>query len=459
MADLSADRVRAIESLVTDWLWDEDVPGASLVVVDPDGELYASGFGARDLESNAPATPDTLYGAGSISKSFTATAMAQLEAAGELSLSDPVDDYVDHFAGAPGDPITIAELLSHTSGMPAADPGVLMQAIDGPPAGVADDEDFERFVRASTEWRATDRDRFMYYNSGYDALGSVIEAVDGRRYATYVREEVLEVLGMERSTFDPEPFEEAEDAMTGYAPGEEGPEQAPFPFDELIHPAGGLVASPRELGRFLRAAMNDGELAGTRVLPAGEFDRLQRGRAVRQTYLDGRDQEYGFGWMADPIAGDRAVGHGGSIVVSTAYAGYLEDAEIGVAVACNTTVEPHPMDLGSAVLAVATGHDRTAVPALAIRAKCEAVTGTYESFRGDVTVDVEPDDGGVSLSFSEAPIDGEMTAYPTSLHPDDHEFELVNHAGAREPVEFRPDGDRADLFFQRHRFRRAEPGA
>lgn len=459
MANLSGDRVRAIESLVTEWLREEDLPGASLVLVDEDGECYAEGFGARDLETNAPATPDTLYGVGSISKPVTALAVARLADAGDLSLEDPVADYVDHFAGTPGEPVTIAGLLSHTSGMPASDAGVLDQALEGRPAGIADDDDYERHLRDAGEWRVTGEDRFMYCNAGYDVLGRVIESVDGRRYADYVREEILEPLEMDRSTFDPGPFEDDDDATTGYLGGEEVPEPTPFPFEELIHPSGGLVSSVRELGRFLRAGMGDGALEGSRVAPPGTFERLQRRRARFHAYLDGREEEYGLGWMAQPLVGDRVVGHGGSIGVSMAYAGYLEDERLGVAIACNASAMPHPGDVGMAALALATGHDRTAVPGFALEEKCEAVTGTYESFRGRTTATVERAEGGVSLSVSGGWMGDEVVAYPTSLSTDDHEFEAVGVLGEVLPVEFDVGGDRVELFFGPHRFRRTAPGA
>ncbi|PSQ15825.1 serine hydrolase [Halobacteriales archaeon QS_8_69_26] len=456
MPDLPADRVRAIESLVTDWLQEEDVPGASVVVFDADGERYAEGFGARNLETNDPATPDTLYGMGSITKSVTGLVVVGMAEAGELSLSDPVDDYVDHYEDAPGDPITIAELLSHTSGMPATGTGILDQALRGTPAGVSDEDDRKRYVRDATELRATDRERFMYYNTGYDILGRVIEAVDGRDYAEYVREEVFEPLGMERSTFHEAEFEGEEDAMTGYEPGEGPPEPAPFPFEELIHPSGGLVSSVRELSRFVRAAMNDGSLDGSRVVPSGTVERCLRERAVRRTCLDGRDQGYGYGWMRQEMADDLEVGHGGSIVVSTAGASYLQDAGLGVVVACNTTADPHPMELGRAVLAVAAGHPPTEEPTYAMKRRCEAVTGTYESYRGELTATVERDGGGLSVTMEGSFGEEELTAFPASLSPDDHEFYTVFGDGARALLEFDLDGDHADLFYTRARLRRVE---
>lgn len=126
MPTLSPQRTREIESLVTDWTNENDVPGASVVIVDEDDEWYAEGFGARDIESNSSATPDTLYGMGSVTKSLTALAVIQLDEAGELSIDDHVDDYVDHYRDAPGEPITIEDLLTHTSGMPATPTGAFL---------------------------------------------------------------------------------------------------------------------------------------------------------------------------------------------------------------------------------------------------------------------------------------------------------------------------------------------
>ncbi len=458
-AALPAERVREVESLVTDWLHDADVPGTSVVVVDADGVRYAEGFGARDVETNAPATPDTLYPVGSVTKAVTSLAVLQLVEDGHLAVEDPVDEYVPHFADAPGAPITVGELLSHTSGMPSTLPTFLAQHSEGDPAGVADRADFERWVRDTTDYRVTDGDRFFYYGTGYSVLGLVIEAVDGRPYADYVGEEVLAPLGMDRSTFERDPFESDDDAITGYSQGEDGLEPTSFPFETLMQPGGGLVSSPRELSRFLRATMTDGALDGVRLCSPETLDRLQRGRATRTTHLDGSEQEYGFGWIRQPFGDDELVWHGGAIPGSTAFAGVLDGGDLGVVVACNTTPSPAPAEIGKRILAILTGTDRTAVPAVAIREKCEMVTGTYEHYhRGTVTV--ERDHGGIAIDLGyPGPGDDErVTAYPTSLDPDDHDFYFVAGKGERMPVEFDLGGDRADLYFDRHRFRRTRPG-
>lgn len=456
MSSLSAERTREVESVIIDWMNENDVPGASIVIVDEDDELYAEGFGARDVESNASATPDTLYGMGSITKSLTALAVIQLDETGELRIDDHVDDYVNHYEDAPGEPISIEDLLTHTSGMPATPTGAFDQALEGFPAGVADRSDLKRFVRESTEFRTTDEERFFYYNTGYAILGEVIEVVDGRSYEQYVTEEIFEPLGMERATFDPDVLENDADGMTGYKAGSdnEPPEAKSFPLPELDRPAGGMIASVRDLASFLRAMMTDGSVAGTRVCSPDAVERLQEGRTVRQTFLDGSTQQYGYGWMRQPLAADELIGHGGSILVSTSYSGYLADAGVGVVLACNTSTTPHTGGLGAAILAVVAGKDKTAAPAYAFKEKCEAVAGTYESFREELTITVEHDPGELSVTFESNLGEEELTAFPSSLDPAEHEFYTVTGAGAKAPLEFDLDGDRADLYFKRIRARR-----
>jgi CubicO group peptidase (beta-lactamase class C family) len=461
MASLPVDTVREIESLVTDWMDDNDVPGVSVVVVDPDGERYADGFGARDVESNDPATPDTLYGMGSITKSFTSLAVVQLAESGDLSLEDPVDEYVDHLAAAPGDPITVAELLSHTSGMPATQTGGFLQNLEGFPSGVADEDDFKRHLRESTAYRATDGERFMYYNGGYAVLGRVVEAVDGRPYEEYVDEEIIQPLGMERATFDPEALEEDDDAATGYRPGddEEPPEPTEFPLPELDRPAGGLIASVRELSRFLRATMTDGSLEGTTLCSPESVDRLQEGRATPSTYLDGREYQYGYGWTRRPLGDEEVVGHGGSILTSTSYSGFLTGSDLGVVVATNTVADPGPGGLGQAILALVDGRDVTDVPVYALKRKAEAVSGTYEAFREQFAIAVEPAGGGLSVTIEHPAGDEEFRASADSLDPDDHEYYVVSGGGMRDVLEFDLEGEHDDLYFQRHRVRRKQPGS
>jgi CubicO group peptidase (beta-lactamase class C family) len=119
-ADSARDQVRIwVEQNVPEMMREAHMPGFSIAVVQDGATIYAEGFGARDPAQGLPATPDTLYGIGSITKSFVALAILQLEEQGRLKLEDAVSTYVPFGLGMPGKPITIWHLLTHTPGFPS----------------------------------------------------------------------------------------------------------------------------------------------------------------------------------------------------------------------------------------------------------------------------------------------------------------------------------------------------
>jgi CubicO group peptidase (beta-lactamase class C family) len=454
--DLDAARRNAVESFVTDWMSEASVPGAAVAVVDSDGLRYAEGFGARDLASNTPATAETLFGIGSCSKSFTGAVLLTLVEDGELSLSDPVTEHVDRYADAPGDPPTLRDLLTHSSGFPSDGMAVALiqryMGVDPTEVPVSGEADFGRYVADAAEDRVTDREEFFYYNSGYTVLGEIVEEVTGKPFAEAVEERVFDPLGMDRTTFDRDAFEAEDDRMTPYFPGEDGSEEGEFPFDRNVEAPGGIVSSVTDLGTYLRCQMQGGKVEGTRLLEAGTVAEAHERHSTRKTRIDGAEQGYGYGWMVEAYLEDRMVAHGGSVGVSTAWQGFLDDADLGVAVLCNTSADPHPMHVGPAILAILQGEDPEQVePHYALSAKCEGLSGEYESFRGLMSAEVEREAGGLSLTLSAGRGEEKMPLIPESLDPEEQRFYSVGAAGGRTAVRFEEHDGHHDLFVRRWR--------
>ncbi|WP_231186818.1 serine hydrolase [Haladaptatus sp. DYF46] len=457
METLAKPRRSEIESFVADWLSDERIPGAAISVVDPKGTLYAEGFGARNLERNVPATPDTLFGIGSCTKSFTAMAIMQLVEAGELSVEDPISEYIPHLDDVPGEPITIHALLTHTSGMPSDGAEVPLSTrslgIGHVEVPLSSKDDFRRHVQASADRRVTDRETYFYYNSGYTMLGEIIEEVTGQSYAEYVSDRILAPLGMDRSTFDREEFEGEEDRMTPYIKPEGNSTEAGFPFDSLIHAPGGLISSVREMGEYVRMYLNGGTLDGASVLSKSGVDEMRTGVTESDVYIDDRTVEYGYGLTTEPFLDDTLVGHGGSIVVSKFWFGYLEDAKIGVAIGCTTSPETLLDDVGAAVLALLRDADPTnAVPHYRLTDALDSVCGSYETYRDIGSAIVERDGG--TLEFTQNTEFGEqaLSLTPVTLEDDLLLCSTVLGSGRRYTVRFELDGDDVTCFFAGSRF-------
>ncbi|MFB6153995.1 MAG: serine hydrolase [Halodesulfurarchaeum sp.] len=447
--------VEEIESFVVDWMSDNRIPGASLAIVHGDDLVVADGFGARDLASNARATPETRYGVASITKSFAALAVLQQVASGRVALSDPVTQYVEFYEDLE-EPPTIHELLSHSSRMPSdgASVALISRLIGEDPMEVplSSERDFGRYVAGSTAERASE-DRFFYYNTGYTVLGKLVAAVDGREFPRYVGEEILDPLGMDRSVVAPSEFDTLDDTMTPYR--EENGERVEVPFpDKGVGAAGGLVSTVEDLARYLQFQFSPDDA----ILDRSLLEEARSGHISRQTYIDGTDQQYGYGWMRRPFLGDDLIEHGGSLAVSTAYLGYLEDEHLGVALACNDSPETHPDRVGPALLSILKGEDPVdATRYYSLRRKARRLAGEYTSYRGIQTATVEPDDGTLAITFETALETEEVAAMPESAAFDDHSYYTIGAGGTRVPVEFVETANGMDLFYRRWRLHRELP--
>lgn len=459
---LSDEQSAAVETFLADWVAEQRIPGAAIAIVDGDEPAYAEGFGARRLEDNTPATPDTLFGVGSCTKPITATAVVQLVERTDLALDDPVDDYLPHLADAPGEPVTVEELLGHTSGMPS-------DGMAGPlttrPLGVghveiplSSEADFRRHVQGAADRRVTDRETFQYYNSGYVVLGRIVEAVSGQPFAEYVDDHVLAPLGMTRSTFEREAFEADDDRMTPYLEQEGSSTAAAFPFDPLVQPAGGLVSSVRELADYVQLLMGDGTVDGETVVAPGSVEAMTTPVGTVGTHFDGREVGYGYGLSVQEFLDDRLVGHGGGIAVSSAWVGYLEDAGLGVALACTTGPETHPSMAGPAVLALLRGAEPAdTVPHYRLVRALETAAGEYENYRSIRTPTVERVGGALKFEGGAGPGGGpELLLAPTRVEEELLLCTTTMASGLEREARFEfGDGD-VDLFFENDRFEKSK---
>jgi CubicO group peptidase (beta-lactamase class C family) len=284
------------------------IPGLSLVVVDSQRSLYAGGFGTADLATGAPATPATVYLWFSMTKIVTATAAMTLVEDGRLELDAPVADYVDGLRAPRASQPTVGQLLTHTAGLSNPLPlRWVHPAEQEPPAA----EDLLRSVmRRPRAYRHAPGHRARYTNVGYLALGQIIEAVSGMPVTSYLRQAVLDPVGMTSTGFTYRP--EAP-AATGCVrapraadpllrrllpPGVAGTRHGaylglrPFYVDGAAY--GGLVGDVTDAGRFLRLHLGDGQIDGHRILSA------ETARSMRVIEHPGKPFDHGIGWFRRP---------------------------------------------------------------------------------------------------------------------------------------------------------------
>ncbi|WP_420462880.1 serine hydrolase [Candidatus Palauibacter sp.] len=316
-----AEVAAALSSMVEREREQKGLEAFSIALVDRDDVVWADGFGAQDPERGIPASAETVYRVGSVSKLFTDIAVMQLVERGELDLDVPVRDYVPDFApeNPTGTGITLRQLMSHRSGL-----------IREPPAGHYFDDTGTDLAATVASLNGTPQiypptARTKYSNAGIAVVGYTLEVTRGEPFADYVRRAVLEPLAMTSSAFTPEP-EVVDDLARAYMWGfDRGLFDAPT-FELGMSPAGSMYSTVLDLSRFMSALFRGGEGENGRILQPETLESMW----APQFAPEGATSGYGLGFAVQERAGQRRLGHGGAIYGFSTQLAFLPESGIGV---------------------------------------------------------------------------------------------------------------------------------
>lgn len=297
--------VAELEKLIAREVEDKRLPALSMALVDDQQVVWAKGFGVKDLAGKTPATPETVYRVGSVSKLFTDVAIMQLVEQGKLDLDAPVATYVPEFKPVykPGQKlITLRMLMAHHSGL-----------IREPPVGNYFDPTEPGLEKTIASLNGIDLvyapgEREKYSNAAIGLVGYVLQKTQGEKFETYVQKKVLDPLGMRSSAFLPTPAVRknlAEALMWTYH-GREFP--APT-FELGESPAGCMYSTVLDLAKFQSCLFANGK-AGDKVLLKPET--LQQ--MLTPQYAKGEGERgFGLGFVLGDLDGHRRIGHGGAV--------------------------------------------------------------------------------------------------------------------------------------------------
>jgi CubicO group peptidase (beta-lactamase class C family) len=320
-------------------------PGCAVGVVRDGALVFAGGYGTANLDHGVPITPSTVFYTGSVSKQFTAAAVALAAWQGHLSLDDDIRTHVPELPDY-SVPITVRHLVHHTSGLRDY---LALQLLAGIQPGVTD----EAVLALLARQRALNfepGERYLYSNSGYFLLSEIVRRATGLSLRAFARREFFGPLGMERSLFLDDATEIVPGRATGYSPAEGGYRMDHWwPFAQVG--SGGLYSTVEDLARWAAA------LVAGRVGPTGFVDvLLERGVLVNGETLD-----YAFGLTLGEHRGLRTVGHGGALAGFRSHLVLFPDQATAVVVLCNRS-DGDPGRRAMAVVERLLG-DRMAAPA------------------------------------------------------------------------------------------------
>jgi D-alanyl-D-alanine carboxypeptidase len=323
--------VEAATRLFSAWLESQmayrGTPGVMVGVIHDQDLVWSKGFGHADVASRQPMTAETKFRMASHSKMLTAIAIMQLREQGKLRLDDPVVKHLPWFKAKPaGDddgPITVEQLLSHSSGLQR-------EASDHWTS-------YEFPTRTELQKLTPDRQaafapqtRWKYSNFAYAVAGLLVEKLSGQSFADYAQANILGPLNMVDSSFDkPVPG-----LATPYGRRLPDGTREIFPFVDArgMAAATGLTSTLEDMAKYVSAQFRRGPRGGAQIASSGSFRELHRVRSVEENWNVGT----GLGFFTYRFKDKSYLGHGGGYPGYTTQTMFNLGDKLGVVVLTNT---------------------------------------------------------------------------------------------------------------------------
>lgn len=295
----------------------EKAPALCAAVWKAGSIVWSRAVGESDLEDGAPATPQTLFRIGSVSKLLTAAAAARLFERGALDLDAPIQRYVPSFPEKSGQ-ITPRLLLGHLSGVRHYSAGEYLNSKRYTSVG-----DTLAAIRDAPLLHAPGS-KYSYSSYGFNLLGAALERAASQDFASLIRRDVLQPLGMQRTIPDDHRAILAGRARY-YSLSDGRIENAPDTDLSDRLPSGGYLSTAEELVRFGGA-----HLAGVYLNPATRTLMF-----TSQRTTEGKETGVGLGWRIGAVANRRVYHHGGDAIGGRAFILLRPDDSMAVALTSN----------------------------------------------------------------------------------------------------------------------------
>lgn len=310
-------KIRELEAFVEKTMLEQQMTGLSVAIVQGDFR-WSRGFGFADVENHVPATAESSYRMGSVSKPMTAVAVLKLVDEGKIKLDEEVQTYVPYFPRKKF-PVTIRQLLSHQGG--------ISHYKDYNTEGrIKDPKTTREAVAIFADWDLINEPgtKYSYTSYGYNLLGAVVEEAGKQPFGTYMTENVWKPLGMTSTRMD-DPRAIIPLRVAGYVL-EDGKLRRSEYVDISSRFGGGGTRST--VGDMIRLFQG---LADGKVLQPATRDLAW----TRTPTRDGKPTDYGLGFGIDEVAGRKVIAHTGSQQETRTALMYMPSAKLYLALATN----------------------------------------------------------------------------------------------------------------------------
>ncbi len=307
------------------------IPGMAIAIVKDGKIIFAQGYGVSDLEKNTPVTSKTIFGIGSISKSFTATLVGMVADDGKISLDEPITNYLPYFKldlANDTDQVTLRDMMAHRTGFTR----LSLLFINGT---TKRDEILHAAVRAKP-WTAF-RKKFNYTNLMYLGAGVAAAKQAGTNWDRLLKKRILKPLKMNDTTSYYRAALKNPNLSKGYIwqDDENGHLNIKMHNMTNIGPAGAITSNVLDMAKWLKFQLSMGQINGKRLISKKQMTEMRSPQMKINPAIS-----YGLGWMLSKWQGQPLVMHGGSVQGFNAQMAFLPQSNLGFILLTNVTASP-----------------------------------------------------------------------------------------------------------------------
>jgi len=334
--DLPAFVADSLDTYIEKGLKEWNIPGAAVLIV-KDGQVVVSkGYGFKEMGTDDAVDENTLFMIASNTKAFTGTALAILDHEGKCRLDDRVKKWLPEFSMKDpwvADHVTITDVLSHRLGMETFQGDFMYweSALDRAQV-------MEKFGKLTPQYDF--RAKWGYCNAGFLVAGECIEAISGLSWEGFIRERIVEPLGMNRTLVLTEEIFDAENISSAHTLVDGKLVQVPLAQIDNIAPAASISSSVNDLSHWVTALLDSGRYDGRQVIPWQAIQKAQTPvsiiRKSRHPFNSSHYSLYGLGWDLQDYEGREIVSHTGGTDGFVTSVALLPEEELGIVVLTNT---------------------------------------------------------------------------------------------------------------------------
>ena len=320
-----------------------DWPSLSVSFIHDQDLIYAKSVGHANPNKIIKATPDTLYRIASLSKLFTSISIMQLRDAGKLNLNDPVQKHLKWYGIKQkyplSDDVTIAGLLTHSSGLPRELDTPYWSYRRGYPF-----PDLDELIAVSSKQETLYRawDRYQYSNLAFMLLGQVVATASNMDYHEYVLENVLKPMKLTNTFSDIDKSKHGKELAIGYGALNRNRDRMEVPFIDAkaTASAAGFSSSAKDLAKFAMWQLKLLHGNGDDVLDQNSLREMMRPHSVTANL----DNAVGYGFQLYNRDGKKYIGHSGGFMGFQSHYLIEPDQKIGaVALMSGHSTSPHQL--------------------------------------------------------------------------------------------------------------------